>query len=159
MQKENEQKELARKKAEEDAALAEQNEVLETFQNDIKLFVDQNKSKYPLIDVYGEAKLVFASIDDHYNKTGKIVSVAEACDYVEKYLEGIAEKALGIEKIREKVLPKKEERKQHTPIWETPKPKVKTLSNEMTPSAPAKPKRESEEEKLRRVAATVWANR
>lgn len=159
-----------KKKAEEDAkalsvsqeaAKQQEAETIQAFQNEISAFVEQSKATFPLIDLYKQDKLVYSSIEEHYNKTGKIASIQEACEYVEKYLEAEAEKALSIEKIRAKVLPPqpKVETKQANP-WDS-RPVTKTLNNSMHSSPPPTQQQRplSEDERVRRAVEKVWGSR
>ncbi len=143
----------------EEAAKQEQTEILQSFQNEISAFVQTNKTHFPLIDLYNQSSLVYSSIDEHYTKTGKIASIQEACEHVEKYLEAEAEKALSIEKIRAKVLPQpKVETKQANP-WDS-RTTTKTLSNSMHSSSPPSQQRPlSEDERVRRAVEKVWGSR
>lgn len=152
--KQQEQKEADAQKREEEASLAEQNEVIENFKGEIQDFIAENKANYPLIELYKQDKLVFASIDEHYNTTGKVASIQEACDHVEKYLEAEVEKAMGVEKIRAKVQPQPKVETKQDP-WGYPR-QQKTLNNQMSPSAPTKPKRMSEDEKIRYTVNKLW---
>lgn len=152
-----EKAEEAERKAEE-AALAEQNEVIEDFKMQIQEFIGENKANYPLIDLYKQDKLVFDSIDEHYTKTGRVASIKEGCEYVEKYLEAQAEKALSVDKIRAKVQPQPKVDNKQDP-WGYPRQQQKTLNNQMSSATPAKPRRMSEDERIRRAVHNIWGQK
>ena len=122
-------------------ASAQEQQALEEHQEEINAYIEANASKYEFIRFEGAQKSIQAVIDEHYNRTidpktglGKIMSVAEASDRVEAYLEKRQEKRAALEKVKTKVSPPAPPAKPQLPIGQKP---PTTLTNGM--SAPAKP--------------------
>lgn len=158
-----ESEKLDQQKKQEEAAVSEQQEIISAFQSEISSFVGFKKDEYPFINTYNQANLVYSTIDDHYNKTGKVATIKEACDHVEKYLEAEAEKAMQIERFRTKYVPQQQQKSDFSKEpWGNPKSAAqKTLSNSMSPAAQQEPPRRSlsEDEKIKRAVERIWGNR
>ena len=123
--KDSEQKAAAEKAAAEQTA--REQEAYSKFKSDIEDFVKTNETDYELINLYDQSELVVDTIQEHFNNTNKVLSMKEASEMVEKYLEEEAQKALKSKKLsapKETAAPKKESTS-------------KTLSNQLNPSGSA----------------------
>ncbi len=87
--KEKEREEQLKKSAEE-----REQQAVGNFKKDISQYLSDNKNRYELIDFEGQQELVFSVIDEHYTRTtnpetgvGKVMSIQEAADKVEEFLE------------------------------------------------------------------------
>lgn len=68
-------------------AEAEKTEVIKEFQGEIQGFVDDKPDDYELIRFHDAYQVVYLTIAQHYEKTGKLLSIPEGANIVEKYLE------------------------------------------------------------------------
>jgi hypothetical protein len=86
--------------ADKQAAIAEkQQQALNSYQQQISDVVASNSDKYELINLNEAQSLVYEVAEEFYNSNGKILSVEEAADYVEKYLEDEAKKLFNAKKL------------------------------------------------------------
>lgn len=85
--KEKMQVEAAQKQAQ-----AAEQQAVKGFQEQIGSHIETNKDKYELTSLYGANDLVFQTVEEHFNRTKKILAVGEACDLVESYLESELER-------------------------------------------------------------------
>lgn len=110
------------------------------FKSQINTYLSDNAARYEFIAFEGAQELVFDVIDEHYNRTlnqetgiGKVMSLEEAADKVEEYLEGKYNKAKELSKTKAlwgsiPKVPLQEAAKQQTNI----KPQQKTLTNQLS---------------------------
>ncbi len=75
--------------AQEAAQRAEQEkaEVIEEFRGEIQSFVADKAEDFELIKFHEAYDVVFHTIEEHYSRTGKLLSIPEGANIVEKYLE------------------------------------------------------------------------
>lgn len=71
---------------------AQQVELIENFKGQIKKHVQDNGEKFELIGLYEANDLVFQTVEEHFNRTQKVLSIEEACGLVENYLESELER-------------------------------------------------------------------
>lgn len=143
-EEERQRAEADRKKAEEQNA-----KVISDYKEEIKTYLKDNSSRYEFINFEGQQDLVFEVIDEHFNRTEKVLSINEAADKVEAYLEEKYNKAKALSKIKAlwgavppDALKKAVEQTKQSNL--TP---PKTLTNKLsaTPQAPrARPKTDEE---------------
>lgn len=105
-----------------EAAEKEQQQIIENFKAQTNDFIVQNKDTYELINLHDAQEVVFATVEEHwakeverYNKEveegvtqprqPKVLSMKEACDVVEKYLEENISKSLQTKKLSTKFKP------------------------------------------------------
>lgn len=143
----------AKRQAEEEA------EVLQSFRSEIESFVKSQGSKFELIQSFNQANLVYETIDAQFQKTGRLLSIAEASEMVEKYLEGEIEKALNVPKVKSKISPPAPASEAKKPASFAnafgPKP-AKTLTNAASTAAmQSKPQVLTERERLERARARL----
>jgi hypothetical protein len=139
--------EEAKKRADE-----EFNQAIENFKSDVNAFITSHADEYELINLHESHDLVFATIEEHFNKTKKILSTKEASDLVEKYLEEQVEKTVtGTKKFQSKfsqALAQKEEAP-------APAQSPKTLTNTMSSSAPSMLPAKTENDRMARALAAL----
>lgn len=123
-----------------ESVLREQQAIAE-FQSEISDFIATNVEKYELIGLYDQSALVYQVIEEHCAKTtkrdesgrvvkaGRILSVEQAADQVESYLEEQVRKAHKAKKFQAKATPqpKGDEERINDATQ-------RTLSNQMTAS-------------------------
>lgn len=113
-----------KQKAEKDA----EERVVTSYKKQINDHISANTDKYELISLNEAHGLVFDVVEEYYQNEGKILSVDEAADYVEKYLEDEARKVLQAKKFAAKG---------PQPTKPSEKPASLTLSNELSAENPA----------------------
>lgn len=152
-QRDEEQKASAKKAQEEATAKqkAELEAAWEAYNNEVNEFVEANKDDYELTNTYNQQALIAETVDAFYQKNQRVLSVKEAADMVEAYLESEAEKALNTKKIGGKVT------KNAAPTKETaPEPKqTKTLNNTMQPTSASVLPAQSESDRMKRAMAAL----
>jgi len=119
-------KELADEKAKAESELQER--TVSGYKKQIMEHVTSNADKYELINLNDAAETVFSVVEQFYENEGRILSVEEAADYVEKHFEDEANKILNAKKFAAKrvaIPPKPSE-----------KPASLTLSNELSAEVP-----------------------
>lgn len=145
------------------AAKAQEERATKEFKGEISQFLKDNTSKYELISFegYGEDD-IYDVIDEHYSRTlkdaqrqfelgeidetrviGKIMSITEACDKVEQFLEQKYSKGREVSKIKSlwSAVPKgfinqavEQAKQQQTPVK-----KQQTLTNQLSATPQPKP--------------------
>lgn len=135
----NEQAERDKRVAQEAAqrAEAEKAEVIQEFRSEIQEFVSEKADDYELIKFNQAEDVVFETIEAHYQKTGRLLSIPEAANMVEKFLEKRMDDLKSTKKFAktregspEKTLPEAGFRQSE------PAPK-RTISNSVTASTPS----------------------
>jgi hypothetical protein len=157
-------------KAKEEAKLQEQKraeeqeqQVITSFKSDITTYLKDNSARYELIKFEEQEDLVFNVIDEHYKRTldpesgvGKVMSIKEAADKVELWLEQKYERSRSVNKIKGLwgMLPKaiQEQAQKPTSAMQTQKPRTLTNNISATP-APIKRVPVSDEERIQRAIA------
>ena len=141
----------AQKRAQEEQAQREA-QVIQEFQGEIKSFITAKKDDFELCNLYEAQQLVYDTVEEYFNKTQKILSIPEACELVEKYLEAQVEKSLKTKKLASKVAPKTtQEAPQQSP--QTPR---RTLSNSnYTSSTPSLVAPKVESDRMARALAAL----
>lgn len=107
-------------------------QIIQEFKNEIQNFINTKKDTYELTTLYDSSDLVYDTVEAYFEKTKKVLSIPEACDLVEKYLEQQVEKSLKTKKLSQRI-------SQKEPV-ENPLPSSsprKTISNtQYTSSTP-----------------------
>lgn len=139
--------EAAAKKQEEDLKAA-----WEAYNEEVRLFIEDNKDTYELINTYAQQGLIAETVDEFYKKNKRVLSVKEASDMVESYLESEAEKALNTKKISGKVKPAAAT----APAKKDEEPRItKTLNNNMQPTSASVLPAQSEADRMKRAMAAL----
>lgn len=147
------------KQQEEAAKLKEQQETerltkeheltIQNFKEEVKEFVSTRSDEYEFINLYDQQELIYATIEEHFNNTQKVMSIKESADLVEKYLLDQANKALKTKKLASMLKPQAEEKK------DAPREPSKTLNNTMTSSVPSMLPAKTENDRLKRALAAL----
>jgi len=158
-QKEEAQKTSAQK-AQEEAKKKEEDELKaawESYNSEVNSFIETNKDDYELISTYAQQNLIADTVDEFYKANKRVLSVKEAADMVEAYLESEAEKALNTKKIGGKVTrtakPTEGAKKDEEPRI------TKTLNNNMQPTSASVLPAASEADRMKRAMAALDSNK
>jgi hypothetical protein len=119
----------------------------------IKSFTSKNSEKYELINVMGLHNDVYETIEETYNRTGKVISDEEAADLVEKFAENHLDQFAKINKLRNKIAPITDENQQRDQFSQSP-----TLSNQLTSQTSVTNQKLSDDEVLKRAASFIKWN-
>ncbi len=153
-------------RAEEAKRQAEAQEVkaINDFKTEINTYLSDNSARYELVGFENQQELVFSVIDENYNRTldpetgiGKVMSIKEAADKVEEYLEQKYNKAKELNKTKALwgAVPKEA-------IKQAAKPEIKsntpprTLTNQLSATATRaqeKPHVITDEERVQKAIA------
>jgi hypothetical protein len=164
LRKEFADKESAREEATKKAAAeaeAKQKADLEAaygqYREEVTAYTKENTDKYELINMFDQQELVIDTVNGYYEKHKRVLSVQEACDMVEAYLDSEAQKVQKAKKYNkaEATTAKKvvEETSASAPA------KSKTLSNNMTPTTSSILPAASEAERMKRALAALNTSR
>ena len=154
-QKEEDQKTAAQKAEEAKKAQekAELDAAWESYNSEVARHIEDNKETYELISTYNQQSLIAETVDEFYKANKRVLSIKEASDMVEAYLEAEAEKALNTKKISGKVTratkPTEEVKKEEEPRI------TKTLNNSMQPTAASVLPAQSEADRMKRAMAAL----
>lgn len=150
-EKKQQEAEEARQNQARESQEQEYQRILGALHEEAKEFVAGNKDSYELIELYGSHALIPQTIDAIHRRDGKVLSVKEAADLVEQYLEEQAKKAQAAKKFQPKAPPPPQgaDKRNETP-------QRRTLSNDLTATtAGARPPPKNDAERLQR-AKEAW---
>lgn len=162
-QEENEKKRI---EAEHKSAQDREVQITQKFKGEISTYVKDNSDRYELINFEQNDDLVYDVIDAHYERTkneetglGEVMTIAQAADKVEEYLEKKYDKARELKKMKalwersSKPAPKQDflEKLKNTETRQTPKTLTNNLSATPSPSKSTAPI--TDEERIRRAIA------
>lgn len=139
-------------------AKQQEQEVIENFKNEIADFIEANPSDYELIKMHDGQELVFATINEHFERTKqagrpKIMTTKEASDLVEQHLfEKIEESLAKASKLKSKY-GAQPEKKDGAPV--SVSNPAKTLTNSMSSSAASTIPARTENERIQRALAAL----
>lgn len=122
------QAEKQRTEQEQMKAQAQTQEIINTFKENLTEKITSMPDKYENIIDEEAFELVFETIEEHFNRTGKVLSETDAADLVESYLDDRAESKFKLKKFQGKYAPTKVEEK---------KEPSKTLSSQTSTSSGA----------------------
>lgn len=146
----NSQSEVEKQRMEEAKKQAEvaQAQAVTDFKSTITTYLKDNSARYELINFEDQHDVVYEVIDEHYNRTlnpdtgiGKVMSIAEAADKVEEWLEKKYDKSRNVEKVKAlwgAVPPKVLEQAVKPKLPFSQKPATLTNNLSATPQAPRK---------------------
>lgn len=123
------------------------------YREEIGTFLKTNEAEYELTNLYDQTDLVVDTVQAYFDEHQKVLSIKEASDLVEKYLEEEAGKALKSKKLGSKVAPapEKTEEKKTQPS--------KTLSNNLTPTIAGNLPARNEQDRMKRALAKLNAQK
>lgn len=130
----------------------EYQQTIQDFSSEIKDFVVTNKDNYELTNMYQGDAIVYATIEQHFANTKKIMSIKEAADLVEGYFEEQVRAAQQTKKFQGDTKPKDEGRVKAESGVKQPSP---TLGNDYTSSAPSLLPAKTENDRIRRAMAAL----
>lgn len=143
--------ELASKQKQEDELKA----AWETYNSEVATFIESNADTYELINTYSQQSLIAETVDAFYQKNKRVLSIKEASDMVEGYLESEAEKALSTKKIGGKVT-----KNATTATKKDEEPRItKTLNNTMQPTSASVLPAQNESDRMKRALAAMDSKR
>jgi len=148
--KQQEEKERLRLESETQRAQLEAQEVINDFKSNINEFLTSKPDDYELTTLHEAQELVYATIEEHFNNTKRVLSIKEAADLVEKYLEERIEASTKTKKLSSKFKladSKAEEKASPAPS--------KTLTNQMSSSAPSMLPAKTESDRIKRAMAAL----
>lgn len=151
------EKEIKEKKAAEELVAKQKAELEAAWKNynaEVNEFIEANKDTYELINTYSQQSLIAETVDEFYKKNTRVLSVKEASDMVEAYLESEAEKALNTKKIGGKVT--RTAKPTETASKKDEEPRItKTLNNNMQPTSASVLPAASEADRMKRALAAM----
>jgi hypothetical protein len=123
---------------------------------DMKNEAARDPDKYELVDKEDAYDTVFQLMDDHYQKTQKALSIQEAMEQVENYLDSEYTKRLKYKKLQSKFSRQDEEFVETEPQQDY---RPQTLTNNLSQTIPPQSNRPlTREESLRRAASLLQFN-
>lgn len=150
-EKRREQEKLEAQKRAEDQAREREAQVIQEFRSEISSFIKAKAETFELTALYDGSDLVYDTVEEYFNKTGKVLSIPEAVELVEKYFESQVEKAAKTKKLSSKLAaPSK-------PQDDTRQPApTRTLSNtKYTSSTPSLVSPKVESDRMARAMAAL----
>lgn len=126
--------------------------VISEFKNEISNFISSKKDEYELTNLYDSSDLVYDTVEAYFEKTNKVLSIPEACQLVETYLEKQVEKSLQTKKLGQRFQKPAEQ-----PIEnKDPSAPRRTLSNQnYTSSTPSLVSPKVENDRMSRALAAL----
>lgn len=149
------------------ATEAQELKAVSDFKGEINTYLKDNASRYELISFEAQQELVFDVIDEQYTRTidpetgaGKVMSIAEAADKVEEYLEKKYLKSKDLNKVKALWgnIPK-EAQKQLLKQETKPSQPPKTLTNQLSASPMKKDTRPPDDVRVKGILAEFLARR
>lgn len=139
---------------------AEINESIQEYRNKLDGFVNSQPDAYELINRNAEenTQLIYELVEENFKRTNKILSMKEAADRVESFLEEEIESAAQSKKIQAKLAAKAQTQKEQTPEKSQgfSAQSAKTLSNNLTSSAmPSSLSNKTENDRIARALAKL----
>ncbi len=144
-------------------AQAEEREkiAISSFKGEITSYLKENTERYELIAFEGQEDLVFEIVDTHYNRTidpatgvGKVMSISEAADKVEEFLEQKYNKAKSTNKVKTLwgAIPKEMQEKLAKAETKTSQP-PKTLTNQLSATPTKRTQPITDDERVQKAIA------
>jgi hypothetical protein len=150
----------------EELSKKEMQKQIDEYMNKLFTHIDSNVDKYPIVKATDSHPIVVETITKYYEQTGEELDFDTACQWVENYLEDTEVSRLTnlmkIEKLKSKLgLPTNASSESEIVITPKPevkkasKPKVKTLSNDATATAPDRTQQSKKPTEAERKAAFI----
>lgn len=158
--KHQEEQDQRREQDKKDSEELENKRLIEEFKGEINDYVKENPDRYEFISFENSQELVYLIIDEHYERTrnpetgkGDVLTIAQAADKVEEYLEQKYVKAKGLKKLQALLGPLTAVKSAEKPT-ETKSQKPKTLTNQASAvPAPIPNRILTDEERIQRAIA------
>jgi hypothetical protein len=132
---------------------AEYDRVVEEFKAEVNQFIDGKKEEYELITLHAATPVVYATIEEHFANTKKVLSIKDASDLVEKWLEDQVAKSLETKKLKAKVSPTTAKEPDKKLDNGTAQPR--TITNTMATSTPSMLPAQTEQDRMKRAMAAL----
>lgn len=119
-------------------AQAQVEETITTFKSQVNEFVTSHPEDYQLIGIHESQELIYSTVEENFNRTGRIMSMKEAADLVENYLEERIEASLKAKRLSAKYGPRVEQPPASNPMAAAAQmlnQTTRTLSNTATAAA------------------------
>lgn len=135
------------------AATVNVQQTISDFKSEIGDYIKSNVDRFELVNQYGATNLVYSTVDEHFQKEKRLLSIEEAAELTEKFLEKQVEIAMSTKKYQARVQPQspKEAPKQNQSV---PQQNAQ-LSNQMTSSAPSFLPAKTEQDRISRALAAL----
>lgn len=141
----------------------QEQKAISDFKSEIKTYLKDNAARYELISFEEQENLVFDVIEEQYRRTldtetgvGKVLSVAEAADKVEAFLEEKYNKSRGLSKVKALWSAVPKELLQNAAKQEAkPSQKPMTLTNNLSATPQHSKRPLTDDEKVRVAIANV----
>jgi len=145
---------MAEQRAEQERA-AREAATIEQFKGEISNYIQSNKDTFELTNLYDSSDLVYDTVEAYYEKTQKVLSIPEACELVEKYLEKQVEKSLQTKKLSSRV-PRPDTQKAE-PVQKSadPSPRRSLNNQTYTSSTPTMVSPKVESDRMARALAAL----
>jgi hypothetical protein len=121
------------------------------FKAQINTYLDENKDQFELTALFGAQDAVFDTVEEYFKANGKVLSVKEAAELVEKYLEDELDKVTKTKKYQSKYAQVKEQAQAADKSSVT----TKTLANTLTTAPSSVSTAAKTEEERRRRALEI----
>lgn len=96
--------EQAQKAREEAEVKAKHQATIENFKNEISTYVEENNQKFELLHATNSKSLVYEVTEQWYQTHGEVLTIPEACEKVEQYLENsLVDKIVNLSKVKAKM--------------------------------------------------------
>lgn len=133
---------------------------LKDFQSKIAATLTSDSERYELTNTFGNSETVYNLIDQHYQETGNILEIEEACDMAESFFEKQADeqasKMLKVKKLANKFSSSKTEEPPKAEVSPTVSEKRPTLTNELSQTIPNRTERPmTDRERLKKAAELI----
>jgi len=156
-------KEELEQKTKKEAREQQNAQTIENFKTEIVETVKRQADKYELINYQGNYDLVYDVVQQYFNETEEVLSLEQAADHVEAYLESLVEGATKLKKFQSRFAPKSETQQPIEGAFKTnpgQEQTPKTLSNALTSqNSSYNGESVSVEESKRRAAALLRWNK
>jgi hypothetical protein len=140
--------------AEKQRQQVEYDRVLEDFKVEVTGYIDSNKGEYELIALHDATSVVLSTIEQHFENTQKVLSIKEAAEMVESWLEDRIAKSLDTKRLKSRMAappPTKDADTKPVP----PSAQTRTITNSMTTSAPSLLPAQTEQDRIKRALAAL----
>lgn len=149
----------AKKKATEEQATrskAELEAVKQEFRVEIGEFINGAPEEYEMIKFHEAEEVVYHTVEEHYNRTGRLLSIPEAANLVENYLEKKLEVLKATKKFAKTRPGEPQQPQSGTSRQQEPSASTRTLDNSRSASTPTlitNPR--VEDERMKRALAAL----
>jgi hypothetical protein len=156
------QEEAERKRLEDlkKQALDQETQAVTNFKSEINTYINDNASRYELTIFDGHIDEVFDLIDKHFDRSGKVMKIAEAADKIEEFYEKREVERKKLAKIQSLwgAVPKGT-LAQAVKQEKTPSQKPETLTNNMSATPSKLGSRPSEDRRVQEIVAQFMASK